>query len=89
MFLHMKFEATSPRIPLLTVLTTERSLTQMCLQMGDKVTFGNKLLLAEVAAEGPNTCVSSHVCLQISCFAKLLQAILVGTNQDLSLVGDS
>ena len=89
MFLHMKFEATSPRIPLLTVLTTKRSLTQMCLLMGDKVTLSNKLLWAEVAAEGPNTCVSSHVCLKISCFAKLLQAILVGTNQDFSLVWDT
>ena len=50
------------------------------------MTLGDELLATLGAGEGSFPCMSPHVCLQVACLLKLLQASVKRTNQQLYFI---
>jgi hypothetical protein len=79
----MNFKPTSSGVPFSApeMRAFEWLLTCVSEFMRLKVPLGDELLIALRAYEGPLTSVRPHVCLQISCLRKLLQALFEGADQ--------
>jgi len=60
--------------------------TRVCQLVGLQMPLRYESCRADLAREGPLARMRSHVCFQISCFRKLLQAILIRTKQNFLFV---
>jgi hypothetical protein len=47
--------------------------------MGLEMTFGNKLILADVASKRPFSCMGSHMRFKVACFRKFFKTTFIRT----------